>query len=122
VVPILREHTARFASSRIGLLLYRDYNDDYLVKPTPWVSDMAEVQRRIDAVQVGGGRDIPEAVYEALYASIHSYEWSAPARLVILIGDAPPHPLPRGKITREMVYRDAEADGIRIDTIILPAS
>ena len=120
IVPMLREHTDSFDSFRVGLLYYRDYYDQYLVKPLPFVTDLAEVQRNIDTVRVDGGRDIPEAVYEALYYSIREYEWEAEARLIILVGDAPPHPRPRSKITKEMVYEDAEAKGIQINTIILP--
>ncbi len=120
IVPMLREHTSSFRTYRVGLLFYRDYYDTYLVRPLPFVTDLAEVQRHIDTIRVDGGRDIPEAVYEALYHSIHEYLWLAEARLIILVGDAPPHPRPRGKITKEMVHADAEAAGIQINTIILP--
>ena len=67
-----------------------------------------------------GGRDIPEAVNEALYEGIHEFDWSADSREIILIGDAPPHPRPRGKVTSQMVSDDAEAIGISINSIILP--
>jgi hypothetical protein len=120
IVTVLRNHTARFARFRVGLMYYRDYNDEYLVRPLPFAADMDEVQRQIDSVQVGGGRDMPEAVYEALYHSIHRYDWTAEERLLLLIGDAPPHPIARGKITKEIVERDAAQAGIRISTIILP--
>ena len=94
IVPLIAEHTGRFEGFRVGLLYYR--------------------------VRVLGGRDIPEAVFEALYSGIHSYDWQAEERLIVLIGDAPPHPRPRGKVTAEMVYHDAEELGIEINTIILP--
>ncbi|MDY7028298.1 MAG: hypothetical protein SVR04_08385, partial [Spirochaetota bacterium] len=71
-------------------------------------------------IRVYGGRDIPEAVYEALYSGVTTYEWEAEKRMIILVGDAPPHPIPRGKVTREMVYTEAHARGIEIHTIILP--
>jgi hypothetical protein len=74
----------------------------------------------IDSVSVAGGRDLPEAVYEALYGAEISYQWTAPERLIILVGDAPPHPRPRGKVTSDMVFAAAKEKGIKITTIILP--
>ena len=120
IVPLIAEHTSRFNKFRVGLLFFRDYFEQYLAKPLPFEHDLGTIQRYIDRVRVLGGRDIPEAVFEALYSGIHSYDWQADSRLIILIGDAPPHPRPRGKITEEMVYRDAKERGIEINTIILP--
>jgi hypothetical protein len=74
----------------------------------------------VDAIRVGGGRDIPEAVYEALFEALKYYPWAADKRIVVLIGDAPPHPIPRGSVDRSMVEKDAAAKGVELDTIILP--
>ena len=120
LVPLVREHTRRFARLRVGLLLYRDYFEQYLVKTYRFAEDLDTIQANIDRARVHGGREIPEAVFEALYAGIESYPWQADARLLILIGDAPPHPKPRGKITEEMVYSKASGLAIVIHTIILP--
>ncbi len=122
IIPLLKEHINRFKHFRIGILLYKDYMEKYLYKPLPFSDNLAVIKRNIDSIRVSGGRDLPEAVYEALYASIHSYDWVAKNREIILIGDAPPHPRPRGKITKEMVFRDAKKLGIRINTIILPSN
>jgi hypothetical protein len=120
LVPMIRKHTNRFKSFRVGLLMYRDYFEDYLTRPLPMTDSLEKLQAQIDAARAEGGRDLPEAVYEALYASIHSYEWAAPSRRIILVGDAPPHPRPRGAITSQMVFTDAKKLGIEITTIILP--
>ena len=120
IVPLIAEHTGRFEGFRVGLLYYRDYMEAYLVKSFPFEDSLEAIQSHIDRVRVLGGRDIPEAVFEALYSGIHSYDWQAEERLIVLIGDAPPHPRPRGKVTAEMVYHDAEELGIEINTIILP--
>ena len=76
----------------------------------------------LDNVAVHGGRDIPEAVYEALEATIHRYDWEAETRQVILIGDAPPHPKPRGSVTRQEVFAAANEKRININTIIVEAN
>ncbi len=91
-----------------------------MVKSFPFEDSLEAIQDHIDRVRVLGGRDIPEAVFEALYSGIHSYDWQAEERLIILIGDAPPHPRPRGAVTAELVYHDAKELNIEINTIILP--
>jgi hypothetical protein len=40
--------------------------------------------------------------------------------MIILIGDAPPHPRPRGAVTREQVFEQARERSISVNTIILP--
>lgn len=120
LVPLLEKHTARFERLRFGLLLYRDYMEQYLVRSSPFRAGLGGLQADLDAIRVLGGRDIPEAVYEALYSAVEEYPWTAEDRQIILIGDAPAHPRPRGKVTKEMVYAGAEERDIRIHTIILP--
>ena len=120
LVPLLREQTEGFSHFRFGMVLYRDYHDEYVTRVRPFQSDFQMVQKVLNRTTVFGGRDIPEAVHEALYEGIHSFPWAAGERKLILIGDAPPHERPRGKVTKEMVYEDAAALGIEITTIILP--
>jgi hypothetical protein len=120
LVPLIRAHTSRFTRFRVGLLLYRDYFDEFLYKPLPFTDDLDKLQTLINSVSVAGGRDLPEAVYEALYGAETGYAWTAPERLIILVGDAPPHPRPRGAVTADMVFSAAKEKGIRITTIILP--
>ena len=70
------------------------------------------------------GGDIPEAVYEAIYSSVEFYNWQFGAtRRIILIGDAEPHPKPRGsgKYSKEYVMGLAEAKDIKVKTILLPS-
>lgn len=117
---MVKEKTARFSSFRLGLVLYKDYFEDYVVKRIEFTTDVGAFTQAVTRVRVAGGRDIPEAVYEALYESLVGYLWSADAKLVVLIGDAPAHPLPRGKIDRSMVERKSAELGVSIDVIILP--
>jgi len=121
LVPLLREKSEGFDALRVGVVLYKDYDEEYVTDVYPFQAGGVEtVQWILDRIRVYGGRDIPEAVYEALYTGIHSYPWSADRRLIVLVGDAPPHPRPRGKVTKEMVYGDAESRDIELYTIILP--
>jgi hypothetical protein len=120
MIPMLRNVTASFASFRIGMALYKDYNEEYITKVVPFTGDLNVFQRNLNAIRVGGGRDIPEAVHEALHAGATKFSWGAESRLMILIGDAPPHPRPRGKITEDMVNQEVANQGLRLHAIILP--
>lgn len=120
LVPLLQEVLKPFKSWRIGVVQYRDYLEEFLYKSSPFTSDLAQVQKNIDRLRAMGGRDIPEAVNEALYAALKEYDWQAPTRLIILVGDAPPHPIPRGSVTEAGVTAKAAELQVRIETIILP--
>jgi hypothetical protein len=120
LIPMLAETIPAFRTFRIGMVLYKDYFDEYLNQTIPFTGDFGEFQQTLNGIQVSGGRDIPEAVHEALYEAATGFPWEAESRLIILIGDAPPHPRPRGEITGEMVDAEVAGRGIRINAIILP--
>jgi len=120
LIPMLKELSADFTSFRIGMVLYKDYYDEFINKVFPFTSDFDALQKTINGVRVGGGGDIPEAVYEALYAGATKLSWEAEKRIMLLIGDAPPHPRPRGSITRQTVDREASNRGIELHAMILP--
>ncbi|MDR2701963.1 MAG: VWA domain-containing protein [Spirochaetaceae bacterium] len=120
LVPALGQ-TLAGSTYRIGMLLFKDYtHSEYLTRVVPYTADLNQVQRSLNGITVNGGGDIPEAVYEGLYDAAVKFNWEADARLIILIGDAPPHLRQRGKISKEMVKTAAAERGIRIHTIILP--
>ena len=120
LIPMMKETTAGFKEFSIGMVLYKDYFDEYLNKVIPFTGDFNVFQRNLNSIVVRGGGDIPEAVYEALYEGADKFPWAAESRLLILIGDAPPHPRQRGKISAEMVYQKAAEKGLKISAIILP--
>ena len=120
LISMLNELLGSFSSFNIGMVLYKDYYDEYLTRIVPFTTDFARFQRDLNAIRVGGGGDIPEAVYEALYDGATRFSWEAESRIMILIGDAPPHPRPRGKITGEMAKNAAEERDIKVHAILLP--
>lgn len=129
-VPRLIEDLKSFDSVRLGLLLYRDYPDNFRYKGLPvkffdFTRSIKDFEGNLNGFVIKGteGGDIPEAVYEALYASLEFYKWDPEAqKKVILIGDAEPHPKPRmsGKYTKELVLKLAAEKEIAIDAIITP--
>jgi hypothetical protein len=120
LVQVLEGEKTRFGSLRIGFVLYRDYLEEYMVRLVPFQEGTEHVQGTLDRVRTAGGRDIPEAVYEALHTAVIDFTWQSENRRVLLIGDAPPHPRPRGRITKEMVLSEARERGVVVDVIILP--
>lgn len=129
-VPRLLESLKDFKDIRLGLLLYRDYGDNFRYKNLPvkffdFTPNVNIFNNNLNAFKINGkeGGDIPEAVYEALYASLEFYSWRNDAqKKIILIGDAEPHPTPRGtkKYTKELVQKIAAEKQISIDAIITP--
>lgn len=129
-IPKLIEKAGDYKSLRLGLLLYRDYGDNYKLMNLPVYrydfTDNVEVfKKNLNKVKIIGkeGGDIPEAVYEALFASMDFYVWRENAvKKIILIGDAEPHPHPRGlgKYSKELVKDMAQKKNIVIDSIIVP--
>jgi len=120
LIPMLRELISGFNSYRIGMVLYKDYYDEYLNRIIPFTADFSRFQSDLNAIRAYGGADIPEAVYEALHAGATGFPWQAQSKVMFLIGDAPPHPKPRGKITKEMVDAAVEEKGIKVHAILLP--
>ena len=129
-IPRLIEALPAYGDLRLGLLLYRDYGDDYRYMGIPvkffdFTRDIAAFTKNLNGFRIRGneGGDIPEAVYEAMCGALEFYKWRSNAtRKIILIGDAEPHPKPRGsgKYTKERVEKEAQSLGVVIDAIIVP--
>ena len=128
--PLLTELFGNTPGARVGLLFYRDYGDtfkymDLPVKVFPFTSNFTSFSKNLNSIRIYGkeGGDIPEAVYEAMYASCEFYSWRNTAqKKIILIGDAEPHPTPRGigRDSKDYVMGIAESRKIKIHSILLP--
>jgi hypothetical protein len=78
---------------RFGLVTYRDYGDAYVVAKVDFTENVRTFSRQLSDLRAAGGGDYPEALNEALHASIHDMDWRAEdtVRLIFLVADAPPH-------------------------------
>lgn len=129
-IPQFMEQLKEFDDIRIGLIFYRDYNGDYNYRRLPvkqfdFTSDFTKFKKNLNSTVIHGneGGDVPEAVYEALYASMEFFDWRSDAqKKIILIGDAEPHPKPRGdkSINKDRIKQMAEEKNIILDCIIVP--
>lgn len=132
LIPALSEELKTKTEVRLGLLFYRDFTDSLKYKNLPvqlhpFTNDPNQFFKHLDSMNIKEnsviGGDTPEAVYEALYASLEYYQWNPDAeRKIILIGDAEPHSKPRGVygVSKDKVENLASAKNITIDAIITP--
>lgn len=116
----IRAEVGRFKTFRIGLVFYRDYMEDYLTRTVAFTSDLDAVQKELNRASAAGGGDIPEAVVEALWTGLTNFRWEAQNRVILLMGDAPQHPAPRGSITEAGVRQRAAEKNVELQMIMLP--
>lgn len=119
-LKVIEDSTQEFSNVRVAFVFFKDYMEEYLTKSLDFQTNFALVKNQIQSVRAGGGGDFPEAVFEGVYASLTQLSWQSENRISILIGDAPPHEIPRGDVTEEMVIETARDKGISIYSIMLP--
>ena len=102
VIKMMRAFGIVSREPRIGVVFYRDHGDAYVVKPVALTGDGNALASAIRGAKAKGGGDVPEAVYEALGTAVKKLNWASNTRVIILTGDAPPHPESMDK-TRKLV-------------------
>ena len=132
LVPTLTDSLKERTDVQLGLLFYRDFTDNFKyinlpVQIMPFTKDENYFFQKLNTMKIpkgtGLGGDIPEAVYEALYASMKYFKWrNNSEKKIILIGDAQPHESPRGiyGVSKETVEKLSSAMNVTIDAIITP--
>lgn len=119
---------AKVPGVRIGVVAYRD-SKEHDPEEYEWeVRLLTPLTDRLDQVRdvlvrqgVAGGGDMPEAVYAGMTTAMEKAGWTAGARkIIVLVGDAPPHAENDGlnKLYRAVQTWSADAPGFvhTIDT------
>src|ERR1043165_6189228 len=82
-------------SVKIGLVAYRDRGDEYVTQVLPLTEDLDKVYTTLMNYNAAGGGDTAENVRRALADALAKAGWSNGgrnvARVIFLVGDAPPH-------------------------------
>lgn len=79
-------------SVNVSVNFYRDADDDYVVRPFEFTSDVQEAISQLKDQNADGGGDYPEAVHKALDNAIKEHQWRDGAvKLMFFVLDAPPH-------------------------------
>lgn len=76
---------------RVGLIVYRDKGDEYVLRDFPFTSDFAALKSDLMAQRADGGGDMPEAMQDAMAKGL-TFGWRDDAvKVNLLVADAPPH-------------------------------
>lgn len=105
---------------RVGLVAYRDLQDEYVTKRFDFSADMDAVYAELLAYEAGGGGDTPEHVGRGLDEALNHMQWSRDQdtlRLVFLVGDAPPHDDYQDAPSTAALAHLAAQRGILINTV-----
>ncbi len=97
-------------------VFYRDVNDEYLTRVSPFSNDFSTTTSFIQRQGPGGGGDYPEAVHSGLDEAVNTLTWSnnTKAKILFLILDAPPHSTPSVKQDIKDIVQVAAEKGIAI--------
>lgn len=80
-------------SARIGIVTYRDRGaaENYVTRSVPVTHDVYQVMNFMHTIEASGGGDFAEAVLDGLKEATTQRWQPNSRRVVVLIGDAPPH-------------------------------
>ncbi len=79
--------------ARVGVITYRDHGgaESYLLRQVPLSRDAYRAINFVQTITAAGGGDREEAVADALKNAFKERWSTAARRVVVLVGDAPPH-------------------------------
>ncbi len=77
---------------RIGMVTYRDRGSAFITRAHRLTYGTKSLQQFLNEIEPGEGGDREEAVDEALRVAVEEMKWRPKAKkIILLIGDAPPH-------------------------------
>ena len=92
IANLTANYKALVPTARIGLVAYRDAGDDFVTKIQQLTYSTQALQDFLRDIEAAGGGDRDEAVDEALLVAVEHLNWNKNSKKIILIiGDAPPH-------------------------------
>ncbi len=106
-------------TGRFGLVEYKDRTDPFITRTTPMTKDVKRFLERVKEVRASGGGDMPEDVNEGVRTAVQDLAWSSTsvAKLMFVIGDAPPHLDYQDATPYSTSTKDASHRGIVIHTV-----
>ena len=88
---IINSVTQQQSDINIGLVFYRDYGDQYVVRAHDFSASLNGVQLDLNQEQANGGGDNPEAMDQALETALGASWRDSSRKVMFLVADAPPH-------------------------------
>lgn len=104
---------------RFGLVAFRDQGDDYITRSWDFTGSIDQFAANLDNVHAGGGGDMPESVNAGLHDAVNLPGWASNEsgrhlRMIVLVGDAPPHLDYPNDYEYTSLLQDAVRKGIKI--------
>lgn len=90
--------------SRIGVITYRDSgkDEDYLMRQVSLSRDHFRAAAFVQTLVAKGGGDRDEAVHEAVLMALQQRWSTGSQRVIVLVGDAPPHPATESSVISKL--------------------
>ena len=92
LLPAMEEYFGNNSNTRVGLLFYRDYGDNFKYMDLPikvfgFTDNFQSFAKNLNSIKILGreGGDIPEAVYEAMYGAAQFYNWRPDSKRQIIL-------------------------------------
>ncbi len=90
-------------SLRLGIIAFRDEGDEYVTRAVPLSNDRFAILNFLETLEARGGGDVPEAERAAIDFAIDETNWRTNShRILIVIGDAPPHPEEEARLKQRL--------------------
>jgi len=108
-------------TSRVGLVTYRDSDEAFLTRSHPLSFGTMSLNNFLRQIRAEGGGDYQEAIDEGLRVAIKKMNWRPKAKkIIVLIGDAPPHAETIQDCTQQVVAFRQQMNGMvsTLDTTI----
>jgi hypothetical protein len=103
---------------RLACIVYRDYDSGPVWEGERFTDNISTIREFLFKVRLVGGADFPEAVYEGV-AACRDLNWRKNStRMIVIIGDAPPHQRDISKLSRELEWH--EQRGNVVHTLFTP--
>jgi len=111
--------------ARFGVVAYRDVDDpEFLTRTQPLTFSLAKLSRFLDALEARGGGSWQEAVTQGMEAAANANWRPGAKRVVIVIGDAPPHEQDFDRLlalTRDLVLNGGQVSTLDVSNDSNPA-
>jgi hypothetical protein len=107
------------SAPRLGLVAFRDRGDEFVTRSWDFTQDIGQFSANLSGIEAAGGGDNPESVNAGLHDAIHLPGWADNTtgrhlRLIVLVGDAPPHIDYQDDYRYPDLLQEAAANGIKI--------
>ena len=100
-------------TSRVGLVTYRDSSEAFVTRSHPLSYGTISLNNFLRQINAEGGGDYQEAIDEGLRVAIQEMNWRPKAKkIIVLMGDAPPHAETIMECTRLVVQFHQQMNGM----------